>query len=89
MGKRTSFCQDRHASFQNLLARFGEPKFCDIKRRVYEGVSAAQTAFALSPLDDRFKLAPSHTLAPFADTRRRAHRAIVLPLAAHGCLRPG
>lgn len=57
MGKRTSFCQNRHASFQDLLARFGEPKFLDIKRRVYEGVSAAQTPFALSPLDDRFSRA--------------------------------
>ena len=41
MGKRTSFCQNRHATFQNLLTRFGEPKFLDIKRRVYEGVSTA------------------------------------------------
>jgi hypothetical protein len=57
MGKRTSFCQNRHAYFQDLLARFGEPKFVDIKRRVYEGVSAAQTPFALSPLDDRFSRA--------------------------------
>jgi hypothetical protein len=54
MGQRSSFCQDRHATFQNLLARFGEPKFLHIKRRVYEAVSAAQTPFALSPLDDRF-----------------------------------
>jgi hypothetical protein len=57
MGKRTFFCQDRHASFQNLLARFGEPKFLDIKRRVSEGVSAAQAPFALSFLDDRFSRA--------------------------------
>ena len=57
MGQRTSFCQNRHASFQDLLARFGEPKFLDIKRRVYEGVSAAQTPFAPSPLDDRFSRA--------------------------------
>ena len=57
VGKGTSFCQNRHASFQDLLARFGEPKFLDIKRRVHEGVSAAQTPFALSPLDDRFSRA--------------------------------
>jgi hypothetical protein len=57
MGKRTPFCQNRHATFQHLLARFGEPKFLDIKRRVYEGVSAAHTPFALSPLDDRFSRA--------------------------------
>ena len=57
MGKRTVFCQNRHATFQNLLARFGEPEFLNIKRRVHEGVSAAHVPFALSPLDDRFSRA--------------------------------
>jgi Family of unknown function (DUF6925) len=56
-GKRRPFCQDRHAIFQNLLARFGDPKFLDIKRRVHEGVSAAHTPFELSPFDDRFSRA--------------------------------
>ena len=57
LGTSTAFCQNRHASFQRLLARFGEPKFLDVKRRVHEGVSAAQTPFALSSLDDRFSRA--------------------------------
>jgi hypothetical protein len=57
MGNRRSFCQDRHASFQGLLARFGDPKFLDIKRRVHEGVNAAHTPFELSPFDDRFSRA--------------------------------
>jgi len=56
-GKRTPFCQNRHTSFQRLLARFGEPKFLDIKRRVHDGLSAAHAPFALSPLDDRFSRA--------------------------------
>ena len=57
LGKRTPFCQNRHASFQRLLARFGEPKFLDIKRRVHEAVGAAHTPFALSSLDERFSRA--------------------------------
>ena len=83
MGKRASFCQNRHASFQDLLARFGEPKFLDIKRRVCEGVSAAQAPFALSPLDDRFSRAAlrialrqirtSGETAPSLDTWVAAH----------------
>jgi hypothetical protein len=57
MGRRGTFCQKRHASFQHLLATFGDPKFLDIKRRVREGVSAAYMPFALTPLDDRFSRA--------------------------------
>jgi hypothetical protein len=57
MGKRRSFCQNRHASFQRLLARFGDPKFLDIKRRVHEGVSAEGMPLALSHFDDRFSRA--------------------------------
>jgi hypothetical protein len=56
-GKRTPFCQNRHASFQDLLVRFGESKFVDIKRKVYERVSAADTPVALSDFDDRFSRA--------------------------------
>jgi hypothetical protein len=55
MGKsRTSFCQTSHAAFQILLTRFGEAKFLDIKRKVYERVSAAQAPFSPSPRADRF-----------------------------------
>jgi hypothetical protein len=57
LGKCMPFSQNRHASFQHLLARFGEPKFLDIKRMVHDGVSAAHAPFALSHLDDRFSRA--------------------------------
>jgi hypothetical protein len=59
IGRRTAFCQNRHAIFQDLLARFGEPKLLDIKRRVHEGVNAAQTpsALSISTLDDRYSRA--------------------------------
>jgi len=54
MGKPASFRQDRHAAFQDLLARFGEPAFLEIKRRVYEEVRSAQPPLVPSPEDDRF-----------------------------------
>jgi hypothetical protein len=55
MGKsRTSFCRTSHAAFQTLLTRFGEAKFLDIKRKVYEQVSAARAPFSPSPPADRF-----------------------------------
>jgi hypothetical protein len=82
-GKCMPFSQNRHASFQHLLTRFGEPKYLDIKRRVHEGVSAAQTPFALSSLDDRFSRAAlrialrqikmSGGTAPFIDAWIAAH----------------
>jgi hypothetical protein len=57
MGVRQPFRQDCHASFQELLARFGEVKLLDVKRRVLESVSARHGPSALSPPDDRFSRA--------------------------------
>ena len=36
LGHRQPFRLDRHTSFQELLARFGEAKFLDVKRRVFD-----------------------------------------------------
>jgi hypothetical protein len=57
MGVRQPFRQDCHASFQELLARFGEVKLLDVKRRVLESVSARHGPSALSLPDDRFSRA--------------------------------
>jgi hypothetical protein len=57
MGVRQPFRQDCHASFQELLARFGEVKLLDVERRVLESVSARHGPSALSLPDDRFSRA--------------------------------
>jgi hypothetical protein len=54
MGVRRPFRQDRRASFQKLLVRFGDAKLLDVKRRVFESVVAGQDPRTLSLPDDRF-----------------------------------
>jgi hypothetical protein len=54
MGMRRPFRQDRHASFQHLLAQFGDPELLEVKRRVLESIGAHQGPFALPQPDDRF-----------------------------------
>jgi hypothetical protein len=83
LGKHTPFCQNRHASFQQLLARFGESKFLDIKRRVHEGMSAAPTTFALSPLDDRFSRAALRVALRQIKTSGETAPSIDAWIAAH------
>ena len=55
----------------------------DIKRRVYEGVSAAQTPFALSPLDDRFSRAALRIALRQIKTSRETAPSIDAWIAAH------
>lgn len=53
-GHRQPFRNDRHASFQEILFRFGDPELFDIKRRVVEAVAAARGPFAVSLTNHRF-----------------------------------
>jgi hypothetical protein len=41
-GHQRSFQSRHHASFQELLARYGDPQYVDIKRRVVEPVAAGE-----------------------------------------------
>ncbi len=53
-GHRRPFQRERHAAFQVLLARYGEPQFVEIKRRVIESVAAGRGPSAVSLAGDRF-----------------------------------
>jgi hypothetical protein len=53
-GRRQPFRDDRHASFQEMLVRFGDPELFDIKRRVVAAVTAALGPATLLPTNHRF-----------------------------------
>ncbi len=53
-GHPRPFQGERHAAFQVLLARYGEPQFVEIKRRVIEFVAAGRGPSAVSLAGDRF-----------------------------------
>ena len=52
-GHRQPFRNDRHASFQEILARFGDPELFDIKCRVFEVVTATRNPSTLSSMNGR------------------------------------
>ena len=53
-GHRRPFEPERLAAFQELLARYGDPEFLELKRRVVESVAAGKGPSALSIESDRF-----------------------------------
>lgn len=54
LGYGRPFQAERHAAFQMLLARYGDPQLVDIKRRVLESVAAGKGPSGLSIESDRF-----------------------------------
>jgi Family of unknown function (DUF6925) len=54
MGRRHSFRNDRHVSFQKTLARFGDPELLSIKHKVFDAVASGCPPSALPRIDDRF-----------------------------------
>ena len=54
LGHRQPFQESRHAAFQVLLARYGNPQLINIKRRVVESVTAGRRPSAVSVAGDRF-----------------------------------
>jgi hypothetical protein len=53
-GHPQPFRNDCHASFQEILGRFGDAELFDIKRRIFEAVTADRNPSALSPANGRF-----------------------------------
>ena len=90
MGIRQPFRQKFPASFQELLARFGEVKLLDVKRRVLESVSARHGPSALSLPDGQVQpRCTPHCAAPDQNVRRaRArHRRLACRARSRGCRR--
>jgi hypothetical protein len=54
LGHRRPFQSERHAAFQALLARYGDPQLVDTKRRVVESVTAARGPHDAGLAADRF-----------------------------------
>jgi hypothetical protein len=83
MGDRRPFRQDCHASFQQLLARFGEASLLDIKRRVVAAVQAGHAPAAVSLPDDRFGRAALRIALRQIKMSGEATPAVDAWLAAH------
>ena len=54
LGHGRPFQSERHAAFQTLLARYGDPQLVDTKRRIVESVAAGYGPSDAVPAADRF-----------------------------------
>ena len=56
-GRSQPFQRERHAAFQALLARYGDPQLVELKRRVIESVMAGHGPPGMTAAGDRFACA--------------------------------
>jgi hypothetical protein len=54
LGRRHSFRHELHEAFQLILARYGDPKRVELKRRVIDSVTAGHEPLPMPSADDRF-----------------------------------
>jgi hypothetical protein len=53
-GHRHAFQRERHAAFQNLFTRYGDPQLVELKRRVTESVMAGRGPSGITVTGNRF-----------------------------------
>ena len=88
-GHRLSFQSERHAAFQALLARYGDPELTDIKRRVVESVVAGRMPPPGGMAADRFAHAAVRVALRQLRVVERTSPALVAWLSTHDRLEPG
>jgi hypothetical protein len=88
-GHRLPFQSERHAAFQALLARYGDPELTDIKRRIVESVVAGRMPPPGGMAADRFARAAVRVALRQLRVVERTSPALVAWLATHDRLEPG
>jgi len=87
-GQRLPFQSERHAAFQALLARYGDPQLTDIKRRVVESVVAGRMPPPGGMAADRFARAAVRVALRQLQVVERSSPALAAWLSAHDRLEP-
>ena len=88
-GHRLPFQSERHAAFQALLARYGDPELTDIKRRVVESVVAGRMPPPGGMAADRFARAAVRVALRQSRVVERTSPALVAWLSTYDRLEPG
>ena len=83
VGHHRPFQSERHAAFQALLARYGDPQLVDIKRRVVESVVAGQGPADAGMAADRFARASVRVALRQLQAVEQSSPALAAWLAAH------
>ena len=87
-GHRGPFREHCHAAFQTLLARYGDPQFIEIKRRVVESVAAAQDPSAVAVAGDRLGRAAMRVALRQLRASDRSSPVLAAWLSAHDRVDP-
>jgi hypothetical protein len=82
-GHRLRFQSERHAAFQALLARYGDPQLVETKRRVVESVVSGRDPSAVAIADDRFGRATMRVALRQLQGSERSSPALAAWLSAH------
>jgi Family of unknown function (DUF6925) len=87
-GHQRPFQSQHHAAFQQLLARYGDPQFVDIKRRVVESVAAGQAPPEDGMGADRLARAVVRVALRQLQAVERSSPGLLASLSAHDRLDP-
>ena len=82
------FNRERHAAFQTILARYGDPQLVDIKRRVVECVAAGHGPRDAGMAADRFARAAVRVALRQLQAVEPGSPALAAWLSAHDRLDP-
>ena len=82
-GHRRFFQSERHAAFQTILDRYGDPQIVDIKRRVVEAVAAGQKPPEADIAADRFARAAVRVALRQLQAAEQNSPAMAAWLSAH------
>jgi hypothetical protein len=87
-GRQRPFQSQHHVAFQELLARYGDPQYVDIKRRVVESVAAAQGPPDSGMAVDRFARAAVRVALRQLQAIKQNSPALLAWLSAHDRFEP-
>ena len=87
-GHRRSFQSERHAAFQTILARYGDPQLVNIKQRVVEAVAAGRGPPDVGIAADRFARAAVRVALRQLQAVEPSLPALAAWLSAHDRLDP-
>ncbi|MGB7101633.1 MAG: hypothetical protein WBD95_23055, partial [Xanthobacteraceae bacterium] len=87
-GHHRSFQSERHAAFQMIMARYGDPQLVDVKHRVVEAVVAGQRPPDVGIAADRFARAAVRVALRQLQAAEQNSPALAAWLSAHDRLDP-
>jgi hypothetical protein len=87
-GRRRAFQRDRHAAFQLILARYGEPEQVELKRRVIDSVMAGHGPSTLSMVGDRSARTMVRVALRQLQASHQSSAALAAWLSAHDRFEP-